>query len=222
MQLTQLTHLLATTCHDDLGRVVTKRKKGTAMTSNTIRAAIIDHPADVGYAVTSWGERARTRIPASSTSGPFVLMDYYAPAGFGPPRHIHRADDEFFIVQSGTIAVWSETESHVAKPGDVVILPKRIAHAWRSYGEDEVHLHVIVSPGDFECFFREIEKSGLAITDVGKLSAIAELAEIDIIGPPLSDADMATILNAAQHSMPEKRSPVSPESPDFWDRLREA
>ena len=113
----------------------------------------VDSPIEYGFAITSWGEEARIRIPASQTDGRLAVMDYRAPAGFGPPRHVHRADDEILLVEQGTLAVWTPEKCNLAKPGDIVMLPKGIPHTWRAYGESPVHLQVIVAPGEFQTFF---------------------------------------------------------------------
>ena len=154
----------------------------------------LDHPQETGFATTSWGETCRSRITAADTLGRLAVMDYRAPAGFSPPRHIHRNDDELFLILSGHIVLWTEAGCRMAGPGDWVLLPRRIAHSWSAYGDEGVHFQIIVTPGEFEPFFEIIERRGLSIGDVGPLTRAADEAGMDIVGPPLTDAEVAAIL----------------------------
>lgn len=146
------------------------------------------------FAVTSWGEMARSRVPAVRASNAFALIDYRCPAGFGPPRHLHRNDDEVLYVISGMLALWTETKCGTAGPGDVVMLPKAVPHAWRSFGADDVHLLVIAAPGDFEPFFELLQGRQALSSEIEKLVAIADEAGMDVVGPPLSDEDVTAII----------------------------
>jgi quercetin dioxygenase-like cupin family protein len=158
------------------------------------RTLRLDHPQETGSATTSWGEISRSRITAADTLGRLAVMDYRAPAGFSPPRHIHRNDDELFLILSGHIVLWTEAGSRIAGPGDWVLLPRGIAHSWSAYGDDGVHFQIIVTPGEFEPFFEIIERRGLTIGDVGPLTRAADEAGMDIVGPPLTDVEVAAIL----------------------------
>ncbi len=125
------------------------------------RSILVDAATDAGWAKTSWGEQARTRIRSADTLGRLAVIDYRAPAGFGPPHHMHRDDDEIFLMRSGTIVVSMSGRSWTAGPGDVVLLPRAVPHSWRAYGDDPVHIQVIAAPGTLETFFEHIAAQGL-------------------------------------------------------------
>ena len=150
--------------------------------------------SDVGFAITSWGERARPRLRRAQTGGQLALLDYGAPKSFGPPRHLHYNDDEIFVVLQGTIALWTPAECRTARPGDVVLLPKGQGHTWRAYGEDPVRFQVTTAPGEFETFFEGIVHRNLTLSDVPELIEVASAAGMDIIGPPLNDEEVAAIV----------------------------
>jgi hypothetical protein len=101
-------------------------------------------------------------LSASATGGALALLDYHAPAGFGPPRHLHRNDDEIFLILSRHLVLWTPRHCRVVGPESVVLLPKQIAHTWRGCGDADVHLQVIVAPGKVERFFERIVQQGLA------------------------------------------------------------
>lgn len=98
------------------------------------------------------------------------------------------------MILQGTIALWTPVDCRTAGPGDLVLLPKGQAHTWRAYGEDPVRLHVTVAPGEFETFFERIVQRNLMLSDVSELMEVASSAGMDIIGPSLSDEDVAAIV----------------------------
>jgi uncharacterized cupin superfamily protein len=122
------------------------------------------------------------------------VLVYGAPAGFGPPRHLHRQDDEILLIEQGAIALWTPHECRTARPGDVVMLPKGVPHTWRAYGDDPVRFQVTVTPGEFETCFERIVERNLTLADQDELVEVASAAGMDLIGPPLSDDEVAAIL----------------------------
>jgi quercetin dioxygenase-like cupin family protein len=154
---------------------------------------LVDSPTVSGFATTSWGEHARVRLRGAQTDGRLSMLVYECPAGFGPVRHLHREDDEIILMERGTIAVWTPRECRTAGPGDVVMLPKGVPHAWRSYGDERVRFQVIVTPGEFEPFFEHIVERNLTLADQAELVTVASEAGMDIIGPPLNDEEVAVI-----------------------------
>jgi uncharacterized cupin superfamily protein len=56
---------------------------------------------------TSWGEESRVRIGPADSGGQLTILDYRAPAGFGPPRHLHHWKDEAFELIEGQAVVWT-------------------------------------------------------------------------------------------------------------------
>jgi len=79
-------------------------------------------------------------------------------------------------------------------PGDVVLLPKDVPHAWRAFGGGSVHFTVTLVPGGFERFFSIVEARGIAATDHAGLTAAAGEVDLYDIGPPLSDEEVARIV----------------------------
>jgi mannose-6-phosphate isomerase-like protein (cupin superfamily) len=162
------------------------------------RSLIVERRSDTGFAITSWGERARPRLVRAQTGGQLSILDYGAPKSFGPPRHLHRNDDEIFVILQGTIALWTPVDCRVAGPGDMVLLPKGQGHTWRAYGEDPVRFQVTTAPGEFETFFEGIVQRNLTLSDVPELIEVASAAGMDIIGPPLNDEEVAAIVRGKQ------------------------
>jgi quercetin dioxygenase-like cupin family protein len=163
------------------------------MIESTNGGPVVDRPTMTGFTVTSWGEQARPRIRGTDTDGRLAMLEYSAVAGFGPPRHVHREDDEMLLIECGTIALWTPDQCWTAGPGDLVMLRKRMPHTWRAYGDDPVRFQITVTPGEFETFFEEIVAQNLTLADQVELTAVASGAGMDIVGPPLSDEEVAAI-----------------------------
>jgi hypothetical protein len=90
---------------------------------------------------------------------------------------------------------WTPQRSWVLSIGDVIHLPRGVPHAWRAIGTEPIRLTVTVTHSEFEGFFPEIESRGLRIANTVDLTDIAAKAGIEILGPPLSDGDVAAIMN---------------------------
>jgi len=135
-----------------------------------------------------FGEECHLRV--RGTDGAYSIVDYRAPAGFGPARHTHRREDEIIQLLEGRIVVWTPQRGFTMSPGDVVLLPKDVQHAWRAFGGGSVHFTVTLVPGGF---------AGLT----------AAAGEVDLydIGPPLSDEEVARIV--AEDRQREERMTLS-------------
>ncbi len=149
---------------------------------------------------TSWGEESRVRIGPADGEGQLTILDYRAPAGFGPPRHLHHREDEVFELIEGQAVVWTPDLSFILTPGDLVLLPKLGQHTWRAWGPTAVRFTVTFTPSGFERFFQDIERRRLLATDVAELRAVAADVGMDIVGPPLSDDEVRQIIAEAEVS----------------------
>ncbi|MET0313674.1 MAG: cupin domain-containing protein [Hansschlegelia sp.] len=173
----------------------------------------VDPPSELGFVATSWGEQVRARVSCAQTIGRLAVFDYRAPRNFGPPRHVHRNDDEIFAIEQGSIALWTPYETRTASAGDVVLLPSGTPHAWRAFGEEPVRLKLIVSPGDFEAFFETIAEQELTLSDTASLAEIASAAGMEIVGAPLSD-DEVTAIRENRWSEPDTQALGEPGARD--------
>ena len=78
------------------------------------------------------------------------------------------------------------------------MLPKVMPHTWRAYGDDPIRFQVTVTPGEFETFFERIVERKLTLADQAELVEVASAAGMDIIGPPLSDEEVAAIVGGGR------------------------
>ncbi|MDZ5620961.1 cupin domain-containing protein [Nocardioides sp. HM23] len=75
----------------------------------------------------------------------------FAP-GQGVERHVHRAEDDSFLVLEGTlsVAVGEEGRAVEAGPGTFVLIPDGTPHAIQNRGTTDVRILNVHAPGGFD------------------------------------------------------------------------
>jgi quercetin dioxygenase-like cupin family protein/ketosteroid isomerase-like protein len=99
----------------------------------------------------------RVRATAEQTQGVFGLVDIETPPGGGPPPHRHARDDEVLVVLRGRLHAIVGDERTELSSGDLVLLPRGVAHGYRAGAESLRHMN-LVCPGGFELFFAEADR----------------------------------------------------------------
>src|SRR6266566_3584874 len=94
------------------------------------------------------------KATGDQTEGRFAAVELLAPKGFGSPLHIHRREDEFFVVLSGEVRVQHGEDVIEAVAGSVVYGPRDVAHAFH-VDSAEARLLLFFGPAGVEGFFRE-------------------------------------------------------------------
>ncbi|HET7093447.1 MAG TPA: quercetin 2,3-dioxygenase [Thermomicrobiales bacterium] len=92
----------------------------------------------------------------AQTGGAFTLIEQIAPAGFGPPPHVHRAEDEAFYILDGELRVTCGERTWDAPAGSFVFLPRGVPHAFTVAGDRPSRLLQLTTPAQFERFVAEI------------------------------------------------------------------
>lgn len=81
--------------------------------------------------------------------------------GFGPPKHYHEDQDEWFYCLAGEYVVEIGDQRFRLAPGDSVLGPRRVPHAFVYDGTGRGRLLVGFTPaGRMEQFFRDLERRG--------------------------------------------------------------
>jgi quercetin dioxygenase-like cupin family protein len=143
------------------------------------------------------GALGLVKASAVQTDGRFAAVEILAPKGFLSPLHIHRAEDEFFLVLSGEVRVKHGETVIEAVAGSLVYGPRNVAHAFR-VDSAEAHILLFFGPGGVEGFFRDAGKPAgfLGIPpadeqfiDREALMAIGRGYHQEYVGPPLPPKD---------------------------------
>lgn len=85
---------------------------------------------DEGDAYFWLGSLTLTKVMGSDTVGGLDLVDHRVPAGYTPPKHVHRDADEVFYLIDGRLEVTCGDDSWQVGPGSVVFLPRGVPHGF--------------------------------------------------------------------------------------------
>src|SRR6266516_962857 len=97
------------------------------------------------------------KATGDQTEGRFTAMELLAPKGFASPLHIHREEDEFFLVLSGEVRVQHGEDVIEAVAGSLVYGPRGVAHRFH-VDSAEARMLLFFGPAGVEGFFREAGK----------------------------------------------------------------
>lgn len=160
--------------------------------------------------------------PQSDMDGPFRMLaggdrtarqvsfgdgrlDPYAP---GPPRHVHKNEDEAFHVIEGVMSFEVDGRRFEAGPGTLVWLPREHPPAFSNLSAEPVYLVGIIVPSGLEGMFEEHARYFSTLTgppDEGALATISARYGVTILGPSLSGREPAEAL-AVEHPVGRPRS----------------
>jgi quercetin dioxygenase-like cupin family protein len=111
----------------------------------------------------SLGELLTLHATAEQTGGAFSLMEERLPKGAEPPPHVHRREDESFLVLEGALTVRVGDATFDARPGSFVFCPRDVPHLL-TVESDEVRMLTLCTPGGVERLFVELGEPATART----------------------------------------------------------
>ncbi len=79
-----------------------------------------------------------------------------ATGGRGSYGHRHPGQEEVYFVITGTVTFKVGDDVFEAGPGDLVVKPRGVAHAFWNAGDEPARILEIISPAGFERFFAEL------------------------------------------------------------------
>ncbi len=137
---------------------------------------------------------------SQSTGGAYGLIEALAPAGSGPPLHVHHREDEAFWILEGHLTVRCGDETFAAGPGSYAFLPRDIPHTFVVEGKVPARILSMCFPGGLEQYFvaagRPAESAGLppaAPVDAALLARVGKDFGVEIIGPPMAPIGQPTL-----------------------------
>lgn len=130
------------------------------------------------------------RATADDTGGAYTVHEQWITPAGNPPPHLHRDEDEAFLVLAGSIDVTVGDTTVAVGPGGFAFGPRGVPHTYAVTSE-VAHLLVISSPAGAEAFFRAVgQPAGSldlpepAAPDVPTVVATAAAHGITILPPP--------------------------------------
>lgn len=142
--------------------------------------------SDQGHDLHAFGEVMSVKLGGAETGGKLAVLTATTPPGVGPPPHVHRDDDELFLVIEGSITYLVNGEWTPVRPGGAVYLPRGLLHTYRNDGDAPSRHWVITTPSGFEEFFAEAaEEFGSAgPPDMGRIIEISQNYGIELMLDP--------------------------------------
>lgn len=96
-------------------------------------------------------------IRSTRTDGRFALLEHtIPPRGLAAPIHTHENEDEYSHILSGRMGAMVGDDVVEAGPGELVMKPRGIPHAFWNAGDEEVRLLELISPGGFDQYFADM------------------------------------------------------------------
>jgi quercetin dioxygenase-like cupin family protein len=148
---------------------------------------------DEGDALWFNGALLRVKAGAAQTQGRLAAVEFVVPKDFAAPLHIHRDDDEIFLVLAGEVRFQMGETVTNGVSGTFVYGPHGMRHSFH-VDSTEARLLLIFGPSGTEEFFREAGKparsaglppAGETFPDRDALIEIARRHGQDFVGPPL-------------------------------------
>jgi mannose-6-phosphate isomerase-like protein (cupin superfamily) len=104
------------------------------------------------------GLTTRVLLGAEQTAGAYALLEHeLAPRALGSPLHAHAREDEVSHVVAGRLGAQVGDAVLEAGPGETVVKPRGVAHAFWNPGDEPVRFLEVITPGGFERYFEEVE-----------------------------------------------------------------
>lgn len=117
------------------------------------------------------------------TGGAVSFVEHpLAPRALGSPVHTHSREDEWSFVLEGEVGVELGSDTWVAGPGDLVLKPRGVPHAFWNAGDAPARLLEVITPSGFEGYFvrlAEVLRSG-GMPDPALLTAVADDYGLDV------------------------------------------
>jgi mannose-6-phosphate isomerase-like protein (cupin superfamily) len=95
------------------------------------------------------------RVPSESTGGAFAIIEEAEPM-VDTPAHTHEHENELFYVLEGEHVYEVGDEQFRVGPGGLVFAPRGVPHSQRRVVSGVGRQLVLLSPGGFEGFFRDL------------------------------------------------------------------
>jgi mannose-6-phosphate isomerase-like protein (cupin superfamily) len=112
--------------------------------------------------------------PGDTSGAASFVIHPLAPRALGSPVHTHSNEDEWTYVLEGEVGLEVGEQVLLARPGDLVLKPRGVPHAFWNPADEPARMLEVVTPGGFETYFEEIGE--ILAAPQPDLAALGELA----------------------------------------------
>jgi quercetin dioxygenase-like cupin family protein len=150
-----------------------------------------------GSAAPHWFLNTAIRILVSASDGndDLCVVEHRMPKGDAPPLHVHRNEDEVFVVLEGRIRMRIGRRTIHLDKGHAAVAPKGVRHSY-IVESDEARILTITRGHDFETMLRSVSRTATDWNLPPRMAPTPEMAaaltdicrrnNIDLVGPPIA------------------------------------
>jgi quercetin dioxygenase-like cupin family protein len=136
-----------------------------------------------GYGGVTWNILGQVYYPKAVTDSTFAFETNSDPGQF-VPVHIHPTQEEFILVQEGTLDLKLDGKWVRAHAGDLVRMPRGIPHGYFNKSDKPCRALFWVSPAaKLEALFKKLDN----LSDVAEIVRISAEHEVDFLPPEAND-----------------------------------
>jgi quercetin dioxygenase-like cupin family protein len=136
-----------------------------------------------GYSGKTWNILGQVYFPKAVTDSTFAFETNSDPGQF-VPVHIHPTQDEFILVQDGTLDLKLDGVWVKAMAGDLVRLPRGIPHGYFNKSDKPARALFWVSPTQkLEALFNQLHN----LSDVAEIVRISAEHEVNFLPPEANE-----------------------------------
>lgn len=121
------------------------------------------------------------KTSAAETPSLFAIEHTKLVPGWGPPLHLHFAQEEWFYVIEGEVLIQAGDQRVTLKPGDSILGPRNVPHAFVAIGQPARMLITYTPAGQMEQFFRDTAAIGPR-----DMASSSLRYGVKVVGPPIS------------------------------------
>lgn len=124
---------------------------------------------------------------AAETGNLHFAFEATEPPGGGPPLHIHRNEEEFFVVTEGEMTFYIDGQVITRSAGESAFVPRGAAHCFKNRSNRIARVLITFTPGNIEGFFDYgLPVDGAVPTEEHLQNRLVELAPkfgLEVLGP---------------------------------------
>jgi quercetin dioxygenase-like cupin family protein len=124
------------------------------------------------------------KTSTAETPSVFVIEHTQIMPGWGPPVHLHPAQEEWFYLLDGQVLAQVGDQRVTLHPGDSMLGPRNVPHGFMAIGPTPAHMLITFTPaGQMEQFFRDTVAVGPQ-----QAASVFSRYGMKLVGPPLTQS----------------------------------
>lgn len=124
------------------------------------------------------------KTSTAETPSVFAIEHTKILPGWGPPLHLHLAQEEWFYVMEGKLLFQVGDQRLTLQSGDSILGPRNVPHAFMAIGPNPARMLITFTPGGrMEQFFRDNSAGG-----PHTMAGVSTRYGVKVVGPPLSQS----------------------------------